>query len=83
MIKLPKSQYEPILKEDLQCWRCEEAAKNFPALKEHLKEHFDSDCAKSAAKQEREERRKQKRAHDELAEGEQLEPEKKKINLEQ
>lgn len=33
---LQKNLHEPLLKEDLECWRCEETFKTMPKLKEHL-----------------------------------------------
>ncbi|KAA1469527.1 HIT-like protein, partial [Dentipellis sp. KUC8613] len=39
--QLKKSEYEPRLKEDLVCFRCERALKNMPALKAHLQEEWD------------------------------------------
>ncbi|KAF8481535.1 hypothetical protein JB92DRAFT_3037504 [Gautieria morchelliformis] len=50
MSKLSKSQYEPLLKEDLVCWRCDEAFKAIPKLKEHLRQEWDNDAAKAKAR---------------------------------
>lgn len=47
MSKLNKSQYESLLKEDLVCWRCDEAFKTFPKLKEHLRQEWDKEAAKT------------------------------------
>jgi aprataxin len=33
---LQQDQLEPLLKEDLVCWRCHETFKTLPKLKEHL-----------------------------------------------
>ena len=33
---LQQDQHEPLLKEDLVCWRCHETFKTLPKLKEHL-----------------------------------------------
>ncbi|EJD46088.1 HIT-like protein, partial [Auricularia subglabra TFB-10046 SS5] len=41
MAKLPKKQYEPLLKEKLMCFRCEQELKTIPALRAHLQEEFD------------------------------------------
>lgn len=41
MSELKKSQYEPLLKEDLVCFRCERSIKNMPLLKTHLQEEWD------------------------------------------
>jgi len=59
--QLKIGDYEPLLKEALQCWRCDEVLKTIPALKEHLKEHFETDVAKAKKKQERREAGKRKR----------------------
>lgn len=63
MAKLSKSQYEPLLKEDLVCWRCDESFKTIPKLKEHLRAEWEKDAARAKAKGERE--RKRKRDEDE------------------
>ncbi|KAF8522306.1 hypothetical protein BU17DRAFT_45097 [Hysterangium stoloniferum] len=49
MAEMPKAQYEPLLREDLVCWRCDETFKNIPTLKEHLRQEWqkDLDRAKS------------------------------------
>ena len=36
-MSLKQSLHEPLLKEDLECWRCCERFKTLPKLKEHLK----------------------------------------------
>ncbi|KAJ7063240.1 HIT-like domain-containing protein [Mycena amicta] len=41
MSKLNAKQYEPLLKEDLVCWRCDTHLKNMPALKTHLAVEWD------------------------------------------
>jgi len=40
MAKLKASEYEPILKEDLSCFRCHSHQKNMPTLKAHLQEDW-------------------------------------------
>ncbi|KAL0946964.1 hypothetical protein HGRIS_013118 [Hohenbuehelia grisea] len=60
MAALKKSQYEPILKEDLTCWRCEGTFKNMPALKTHLQEEFDKLTSREKAKAERKRKLEQK-----------------------
>lgn len=50
MAKIPKSQYEPLLKEDLVCWSCDQVFKTIPKLKEHLKEKWEKDVARARAK---------------------------------
>ncbi|KAG2367452.1 HIT-like domain-containing protein [Suillus spraguei] len=58
--QLKKSKYDPLLKEDLSCWKCDRNLSNMPKLKLHLQEEFDklSDQEKAKAK------RKRKRADD-------------------
>jgi aprataxin len=48
--KLEKSEYDPLLKTDLSCWRCGQHYKNIPALKEHLQEEWDKESAREKAK---------------------------------
>jgi aprataxin len=50
MSKLSKSHYDPLLKEDLVCWRCDEVFKAMPKLKEHLRQEWDNDAAKAKAR---------------------------------
>ena len=45
--QLGKTQYESLLKEDLVCWRCDEAFKTIPKLKEHLRQEWENDAAKA------------------------------------
>ncbi|KAG8995996.1 hypothetical protein FRB95_011632 [Tulasnella sp. JGI-2019a] len=40
------SQSEPLLKDNMKCWKCSTAPSNIPKLKEHLQMHFDRDLAK-------------------------------------
>ena len=47
MSKLSKAKYEPLLKEDLVCWRCDEAFKTLPKLKEHLRQEWKNDAVKA------------------------------------
>ncbi|KAG2078122.1 HIT-like protein [Suillus decipiens] len=58
--QLKRSEYDPLLKEDLSCWKCDRELSNMPKLKSHLQEEFDklSDQEKEKAK------RKRKRADD-------------------
>ena len=64
---LNSKDYEPLLRESLQCWRCEEMIKNIPSLKDHLKEHFEKDLEKAKKRQERsvDSKRKRESAGDE------------------
>lgn len=63
MSELKKSQYEPLLKEELACWRCGQAMKNIPTLKTHLQKEFDDETARSKASLEK--KRKREAATDE------------------
>jgi aprataxin len=47
MAQLPASQYESLLKTDLQCWRCESPQKNIPTLKAHLQKEWEDEKAKA------------------------------------
>jgi aprataxin len=49
MSDLKKSQYEPLLKEELSCWRCGQAMRNMPTLKTHLQEEWDKAARKAKA----------------------------------
>jgi len=42
---LQKSLHEPLLKEDLECWRCCETFKTLPKLKEHLEQEKDAEAS--------------------------------------
>lgn len=57
MSKLNKSQYEPLLKEDLVCWRCDDVFKTIPQLKEHLRQEWDNEAAKVKARKRKREAR--------------------------
>jgi len=39
--ELKPSNFEPLLKEDLACFRCRAEMKNMPTLKSHLQEEWD------------------------------------------
>jgi len=41
-MRLAPEEYEPRLKNPLECFRCDLIAKNMPALKKHLQEEFDA-----------------------------------------
>jgi len=68
--QLNSKDYDPILKEALQCWRCDEVLKTVPVLKDHLKDHFEADIAKAKKKQDRLEAVKRKRDAQEQVEAE-------------
>lgn len=53
MAKLDTKHYEPMLKEDLSCWRCNANMKTIPALKAHLQEEWDTQAKREKAKIER------------------------------
>lgn len=53
MTELKKSQYEPLLKDDLVCWRCGHVFKNMPTLKAHLQEEWDQEAKAEKTKLER------------------------------
>ncbi|KAG1803687.1 HIT-like domain-containing protein [Suillus plorans] len=55
--QLKKSEYEPLLKEDLSCWKCDRNLSNMPKLKSHLQEEFDKLFLQEKAKVERERKR--------------------------
>ncbi|KAH9951992.1 HIT-like domain-containing protein, partial [Amylocystis lapponica] len=57
MSKLKPSQYEPLLKEDLSCWRCGEELKNMPKLKAHLQEEWDVEAKREKARLQNKRRR--------------------------
>ena len=45
-MSLQKSLHEPLLKEDLQCWRCRETLKTIPKLKEHLEREKNAEASR-------------------------------------
>lgn len=53
---------EPLLKDDLVCWRCGRVMKNMPTLKSHLQDEWDKESKTEKAKLER------KRKREEIAE---------------
>ncbi|KZT09487.1 HIT-like protein [Laetiporus sulphureus 93-53] len=63
MSQLKPSQYEPLLKEPLVCWRCDKEQKNMPTLKTHLQEEWDEEAKREKAKLER------KRKHSSASQG--------------
>jgi C2HE / C2H2 / C2HC zinc-binding finger len=56
MSDLKKSQYEPLLKDKLSCWRCGQEMKNMPAMKAHLQEEWEKEKTTEKAKLERKKR---------------------------
>ncbi|KZP20762.1 HIT-like protein [Athelia psychrophila] len=59
MRELKKSAYEPLLKEDLACWRCGAAMKNMPTLKAHLQEEWEKEEKAQKAKLQRKRKREE------------------------
>jgi len=59
MSELKKSQYEPLLKDDLVCWRCGHIFKTMPTLKAHLQEEWEIEAKIEKAKVERKRKREQ------------------------
>lgn len=59
MAALKKSQYEPLLKEDLCCWRCSASFKNMPQLKAHLQEEWDKEAKTEKLKLDKKRKRNQ------------------------
>jgi aprataxin len=58
MAALKKSQYEPLLKEDLACWRCDgPGVKNIPTLRAHLKEEWEKEGKGEKARLEKKRKR--------------------------
>lgn len=57
MRELKKSEYEPLLKENLACWRCGTTMKNMPTLKTHLQEEWEKEEKAEKAKLERKRKR--------------------------
>jgi len=53
MSQLTISRYEPLLKEDLSCWKCHSTQKNIPTLKAHLKEEWNKEKRKATAQKKR------------------------------
>ena len=46
---MQQGRHEPLLKEDLECWRCHEAFKTFPKLKEHLTREKEAEASRKKA----------------------------------
>jgi len=63
MSELKKRQYEPLLKDDLVCWRCGHILKNMPTLKAHLQEEWDKEAKAEKAKLERKRKREELPGH--------------------
>ncbi|KAG8899069.1 hypothetical protein FRB99_006950 [Tulasnella sp. 403] len=53
-IQLPPALYDPVLKLDLQCSKCEQGFTNMPKLKEHLQTHFERELAAAMRKRKHE-----------------------------
>jgi aprataxin len=61
MAKLDAKHYEPMLKEDMCCWRCNASMKNIPNLKAHLQEEWDTQAKREKAKIERKRKLEEKK----------------------
>jgi aprataxin len=59
MSELKISEYEPLLKDDLLCWRCGHVMKNMPTLKTHLQEEWDKQANAEKGKLERKRKREE------------------------
>ncbi|KAF9651501.1 HIT-like protein [Thelephora ganbajun] len=53
VISLRQSLQEPLLKEDLECWRCRETFKTLPKLKEHLTREKGAEASRQKKKRKR------------------------------
>jgi aprataxin len=53
MSALPVVRYEPLLKEELKCWRCHATLKNIPSLKAHLQEEWGKEKRKATTQKKR------------------------------
>ena len=43
---MQQNRHEPLLKEDLECWRCREKFKTMPKLKEHLAQEKEAETSR-------------------------------------
>ncbi|KZT67782.1 HIT-like protein [Daedalea quercina L-15889] len=57
MSQLKPSQYEPLLKEPLECWRCNNDFKTMPLLKAHLQGEWEAEAKLEKAKLEKKRKR--------------------------
>jgi len=57
IISLQKNLREPLLKEDLECWRCRKKFKTMPQLKEHLTQEKGVEASQKKKKASRENKR--------------------------
>ncbi|KAH7889447.1 HIT-like domain-containing protein [Phlebopus sp. FC_14] len=48
--QLKNSEYEPLLKQNLSCWKCGRDMKNMPTLKAHLQEEWDEEARRQKAR---------------------------------
>jgi aprataxin len=56
-IALPSKDYEPLLKQDLSCFKCGEEFKTIPKLKDHLQNEWENEGKKIKAREERKRKR--------------------------
>lgn len=54
---LQKGLHEPLLKEDLQCWRCHETFKTLPKLKKHLEWEKEAEASREEKDRQEKERK--------------------------
>ncbi|PVF98908.1 hypothetical protein CPB86DRAFT_704435 [Serendipita vermifera] len=81
MAQLPVSQYESLLKTDLQCWRCELPQKNIPTLKAHLQKEWEDEKAKALATKKRKREQQMESVTEEKPDGmDQSRPKKQKVD---
>lgn len=45
-MSLRQNEHEPLLLEDLECWRCREEFKTLPKLKEHLTREKEAEASR-------------------------------------
>ncbi|KAI0725168.1 HIT-like domain-containing protein [Fomitopsis betulina] len=78
MSQLRSGQYEPLLKEGLECWRCNKEFKNIPLLKTHLQEEWDAEAKREKTKLERKRKRDAKEPDEAATTGEDEQPRKRR-----
>lgn len=65
-MSLRNNLHEPLLKKDLECWRCGQTFKTMPTLKEHLKREKEAEASKKKKALQEEERKGPE--HDDIGE---------------
>ena len=74
---MQQNRHEPLLKEDLECWRCREKFKTMPKLKEHLAQEKEAETSRQK-KVGQEKKRKSPEGDDDEANHEREEPSRKR-----